>query len=60
MKKTLPKKKLQLRRTTIANLTPAKLKFAVGGITGPTEGASIQSAQVDDKVVPCQIPLTEP
>jgi len=59
MKKTLPKKKLQLRRATIATLAGPALEIVVGGVTGTTEGAGITSvADGDDKVVLCQIPLT--
>jgi hypothetical protein len=60
MKKTLPKKKLELRRATIANLTGPDLRIVVGGVTGPTDGAGVDSAVVADKVEPCQPPSADP
>lgn len=51
------KKKLRLHRMTIAHLSSSALDGVIGGAGGPTEGASIQSVQVDDKVEPCQLPV---
>ena len=64
MKKTLPRKKLQLRRATIATLAGPALEIVVGGITGGvtvgiTVCAGITSVADGDKVVLCNIPLTE-
>ena len=52
-------KKLRLHRMTIAHLTTGALSGVIGGVTGPTEGVTIQSRQVDDKVEPCQSPRPE-
>ena len=59
MKKILSKKKLQLRATTIANLTGPNLERVIGGVTGPTDGAGITSRWDTGGHVVCDIPLTD-
>jgi hypothetical protein len=51
------KKKLRLHRTTIAILTGHALSGAIGGATGTTEGASVNSVEVSGKIEPCQLPV---
>jgi hypothetical protein len=50
------KKKLRLRRTTIAILSSHALGDVIAGYTGPTDGA-VQTVVVDGKVVACQLPI---
>jgi hypothetical protein len=54
MKKT--NKKLQLHRTTIANLTAPELRNVRGAVGTISLGASVQSIKVDTVVEPCQRP----
>ena len=50
------KKKLRLRRTTIAILSGHALSGVNTGYTGPTDGA-VQTVIVDGKVVACHLPI---
>lgn len=60
MKKTLPKRKLELRRATIATLTGPALKYVVGGLTGSSIDAGVDSVMNGDKLEPCMPPSAEP
>jgi hypothetical protein len=60
MKKTLPKRKLELRRATIANLTGPALRFVVGGLTGTSGHAGVDSVMNGDKLEPCMPPSADP
>jgi hypothetical protein len=51
------KKKLRLHRTTIAILSGHALYGVIGGVTGTTEGASVNSVEVSGKIEPCQLPV---
>jgi hypothetical protein len=59
MKKTLPKRKLELRRATIANLTGPALRSVVGGVTH-TVDAGVDSVMNGDKLEPCMPPSADP
>jgi hypothetical protein len=57
MKKILSKK-LQVRSSTIANLTGPDLKIVQGGVTGPTDGAGVTSIVDGTKHMVCNVPIT--